>query len=154
MGRYCCRTTQYGNWIWLTKMAIGTAAATVLIAGVDLPGKSSEAVTPAFPELHPAAAGAQAGIASGQPTGLHVPENMDCVPGGRFLMGFVGGHDDEKAVHEVELNPFLLDRYEVTNRDFAAFVEATRHVTQAERDGSCWCFLEGESDFQSVPGAE
>ena len=69
-------------------------------------------------------------------------------------MGFSDGEEDEKAVHEVDLKPFLLDRYEVRNEDFAAFVAGTGYVTQAEKDGYCWCFLEGESDFQAVSGAD
>ncbi len=126
------RTTQHGN-PWLTQWVMAIAAATVLI------GVTSNS------------AGAQTEIAGG-PT-PHVSENMAYVPGGRFLMGLADGHDDEKAVHEVELKPFLLDRYEVTNRDFAAFVEATGYVTQADSDGYCWCYLEGESDFQTIAGA-
>ncbi len=73
--------------------------------------------------------------------------------GGRFMMGSAHGHDDEKPVHEVHLDPFLIDKHEVTNREFAAFVEDTGYVTQAERDGYAWGFLEGDSDFRKIAGA-
>ena len=147
----------HGNQSSFTKGAIGVAAATVLIGSTAcfaLRTSGLDPVTPVHPKVDPGGTESPAGLKSEMPAGVHVPKNMIYVPGARFLMGFADGHDDEKAVHEVELSPFLLERYEVTNRDFAAFVEVTGHVTQAERDAYCWCFLEGESDFRSVPGAD
>ena len=41
--------------------------------------------------------------------------------------------DGEGPVHEVTLDPFLIDATAVSNRQFAAFVEATGYVTDAER---------------------
>ncbi len=73
--------------------------------------------------------------------------------GGRFVMGSAHGHDDEKPAHAVRLDPFLIDKHEVTNRQFAAFIEATGHVTRAERDGYAWGFVEGDSDFRKIKGA-
>ena len=134
---------------------VAIAAATVLIGSTGChAGKSKGPATPEPRDQNPSATVAPAEIGSGPPAGLHVPERMAYIPGGRFLMGFVNSHDDERSVHEVDLKPFLLDRYEVTNRGFAGFVEATENVTQAERDGSCWCFLEGQSEFQDIPGAD
>lgn len=95
-------------------------------------------------------------VSQAQSTGnpLEAPaHDMVLVPGGTFEMGSNAGHDDEAPVHHVTLKPFLLDRHEVTNRQFAAFVEATGFVTQAERDGAAWCYLKGESDFRYVDGA-
>jgi len=74
--------------------------------------------------------------------------------GGRFMMGSAHGHGDEKPVHEVRIDPFLIDKHEVTNRQFAAFVEDTGYVTRAERDGYAWGFLEGDSDFRRIKGAD
>lgn len=82
-----------------------------------------------------------------------VPEGMALIPGGVFQMGMAGSHADEAPVHSVTISSFLLDRYEVTNRQFAAFVEATGYVTRAERDGYAWGYLKGASDFQMVAGA-
>jgi serine/threonine protein kinase/formylglycine-generating enzyme required for sulfatase activity/pimeloyl-ACP methyl ester carboxylesterase len=48
------------------------------------------------------------------------PEGMVLVPGGVVSLGFPG---IEKAVSEVELRPFWMDRYEVTNRQFKQFVD-------------------------------
>ena len=78
---------------------------------------------------------------------------MVLIPGGTFDMGSDAGHDDEMPVHTVTLKPFLLDRHEVTNRQFADFVEAIHYRTEAERTGGAWCYLRGESDFRFVEGA-
>ncbi len=82
-----------------------------------------------------------------------VPPGMVYIPGATFRMGFDHAHDDERPVHAMTVRPFLLDRHEVTNRQFAEFVEATGYITQAERDGYAWCFLEGARDFQAIDGA-
>ncbi len=79
--------------------------------------------------------------------------DMVRMQGGRFMMGSVQGHGDEQPVHEVRLDPFLIDKYEVTNRQFAAFVADTGYETQAERDGYAWGFLEGDSEIRKVQGA-
>ncbi|MEE8583314.1 MAG: formylglycine-generating enzyme family protein, partial [Acidobacteriota bacterium] len=52
------------------------------------------------------------------------------------------------------LSPFFLDRHEVSNRQFAAFVEAAGHVTEAEKEGYSWCFLRAGTDFEAVQGAD
>ncbi len=46
------------------------------------------------------------------------------IPGGEFLMGQNGDRDHAPA-HPVSLNPFLMDRYEVTNAQYLAFCEIT-----------------------------
>ena len=47
--------------------------------------------------------------------------------------------DGEGPAHEVDLAPFSVGRYTVTNTEFAAFVEATGHRTEAEAFG--WSFV-------------
>lgn len=54
------------------------------------------------------------------------------IPSGEFLMGCEAGRDDEKPVHVVRLRGFELAAMQVTNRDFAAFVEATGHPAPTE----------------------
>ena len=43
------------------------------------------------------------------------------IPAGRFKMGSANGKEDEAPVREVEIDAFLMDRYEVTQAHYAAF---------------------------------
>ncbi len=70
-------------------------------------------------------------------------KDMAWIPGGEFSMGNVnptsmedGGHEvmsDTRPVHRVFVSGFFMDKTEVTNAEFAAFVKATGYVTVAER---------------------
>jgi formylglycine-generating enzyme len=65
------------------------------------------------------------------------------IPGGEFSMGsedptlkeICGGHEhmrDARPVHRVYVDPFWMDKTEVTNAQFKKFVEATGYKTVAE----------------------
>jgi sulfatase modifying factor 1 len=58
---------------------------------------------------------------------------MVWLPGGAFLMGSDAHYAEEAPAHRVAVNGFWIDRHTVTNADFRRFVEATGHVTLAER---------------------
>ncbi|MDH5833574.1 formylglycine-generating enzyme family protein [Luteimonas kalidii] len=58
---------------------------------------------------------------------------MAYIPGGVFTMGSDAHYPEEKPAHKVRVDPFWIDRYTVTNRDFARFVAETGHVTLAEK---------------------
>ena len=60
-------------------------------------------------------------------------ENMASIDAGVFKMGSETGLADERPVHEVSLEAFWIDKFEVSNRDFAKFIEATGHITQPEK---------------------
>ena len=60
-------------------------------------------------------------------------DGMIWLPGGRFRMGSDVHYAEEAPAHEVEVSGFWIDRTPVTNRQFAAFVAATGHVTLAEQ---------------------
>jgi formylglycine-generating enzyme required for sulfatase activity len=47
------------------------------------------------------------------------------IPGGRFQMGSETGQDDERPVHEVEVDGFEMSVFPVTRAEYAAFVDAT-----------------------------
>jgi formylglycine-generating enzyme required for sulfatase activity len=70
------------------------------------------------------------------------PELVE-LDGGTFWMGCDRGeghpHDREAPVREVEVSPFAMAACAVTNREFAAFVDDTGYVTDAERFG--WSFV-------------
>jgi len=50
------------------------------------------------------------------------PEDMVLIPKGWFIMGFNEGERNEKPEHEVFLDTFLMDKYEVSAQDFAIFL--------------------------------
>jgi formylglycine-generating enzyme required for sulfatase activity len=60
---------------------------------------------------------------------------MVLVPGGEFTMGTdeVEAYPQERPAHRVRVSAFWMDTTEVTNAQFAQFVEATGYVTTAER---------------------
>src|SRR5437868_13488693 len=60
-------------------------------------------------------------------------EDMACIPGGTFRMGSEDFYPEERPVHMVAVSGFWMDRYAVTNEQFALFVEATGYVTLAGR---------------------
>ena len=61
---------------------------------------------------------------------------MAVIPAGSSTMGFDGGLDDEKPPHQIDLPEYQIDLFEVTNAQFAGFVEATGYETEAEQSGS------------------
>jgi formylglycine-generating enzyme required for sulfatase activity len=66
------------------------------------------------------------------------------IPAGTFAMGDAFGEgyasDGEVPVHAVTLPEFHMDETAVTNAQFASFVKATGHVTDAERFGTSAVF--------------
>ncbi len=50
------------------------------------------------------------------------------VPAGYFLMGCDTGRDEERPVHRVWVDDFLLGVYPVRNHDYAPFLRATGHL--------------------------
>lgn len=68
------------------------------------------------------------GLANGTETG-----NMVLVPGGNFVMGSDRHYAEEAPAHPVTVDSFWMDATPVTNRQFLEFVNATGHVTVAEK---------------------
>ena len=118
-------------------VALGLAALGVLGVIGARAAAQSEPAAPAAPVAQQPAAAAQ------QPPALDTskwpdkpwPPGMVWVPAGEFTMGT----DDEAAMpnerpaHRVRLDGFWMDEHDVTNEEFARFVEATGYVTIAER---------------------
>ena len=52
------------------------------------------------------------------------PEGMVLIPAGAFDMGSRDGDADESPVHTVYVDAFYMDKYEVTNAQYAAFLNA------------------------------
>lgn len=97
----------------------------------------------------------KAPVALAESSNNKVPDFMAFIPGGSFQMGDTVeddmGEEDEKPVHEVSLSDFYLARNEVSVADFARFVDATRYVTDAERDGGSKKWTGGK--WEKVPGS-
>lgn len=68
-------------------------------------------------------------------TSTELSKGMVWIPEGQFLMGSEGpqARPDEGPVHMVKVNGFWIDQTEVTNSQFASFVEATGYITTAEK---------------------
>ena len=75
-----------------------------------------------------------------QPTVTPTPpvdpyEGMERIPAGEFRMGSNSGGNDEKPVHSVYVDEFYMDTYEVTNAEYAAFLNAKGKHAEA---GNTW----------------
>ena len=81
---------------------------------------------------------------------------MVWLPPGKCTMGANDGAPDEQPLHDVRVRGFFMDKTEVTNAQFARFVEATGHTTTAEWTGEVRSTTERSSIgglvFDSVKG--
>ncbi len=59
------------------------------------------------------------------------PDNMIYVPGGTFTMGNThgGGGSDELPTHSVTLDPFYISKYEVTQAEYALYLQPSSNWT-------------------------
>ena len=92
--------------------------------------------------------------AQATPTVVGAPEGMVFVGAGEFIMGSPEGEglDNEHPQRTVYLDAFYIGKYEVTNEQFAQFVDATGYTTDAETAGWGWAWT-GE-DWEEVEGAD
>ena len=60
-------------------------------------------------------------------------DDMVWIPAATYRMGSDRHYPEEAPAHNVSVGGFWMSRYAVTNDQFARFVEATGHVTVAER---------------------
>jgi len=73
-----------------------------------------------------------------------IHDDMVRIPGGTFLMGSNTHYPEEAPAHKVSVPAFRMDAHPVTNAEFKRFVEATGHVTLAEKP----------ADAADYPGAK
>ena len=90
-----------------------TFAAAVL--SVSLPASEAIAVSPI----------ANCATYSGMPEGDDDKAGMVFISGGSFTMGSDRERPEERFSHSVKVDGFWIDQHEVTNAEFAKFVEAT-----------------------------
>lgn len=56
-----------------------------------------------------------------------VKADLVAIPGGTFIMGRNDGNENEKPEHEVTVPSFQMDKHEVTNAEFFAFMQDTKY---------------------------
>jgi len=93
-------------------------------------------------------------IANHTPAPGEPPAGMVWIPGGEFSMGAADPPDmnvvgmkatvDSRPVHRVYVDGFFMDQTDVTNAEFAKFVNVTGYVTVAERKPR-------QADFPGAP---
>ncbi|XP_044588652.1 formylglycine-generating enzyme [Cotesia glomerata] len=72
-----------------------------------------------------------------------VPNEMVKIKTGVYFIGTdkpVFTQDGEGPIRPVELNSFYIDKYEVSNKNFEIFVNATGYKTEAEKFGNSFVF--------------
>lgn len=96
---------------------------------------SASCCTTNMPSRFGEASGTQSGTSGSKQTKASL-ENMVFIPGGTFTMGgdSIWGRADEFPRHQVKVSAFYMDKHEVTNAEFRAFVKATGYTTTAERE--------------------
>ena len=117
--------------------------AVVAIAGVAILAFTLTRSTPSTVEVSPNA-GFLPTVENKQPPPGPAPAGMVWIPGGEFSMGAKDPLDtrdmvgmqattDSRPVHRVAVDGFWMDETEVTNEQFALFVNATGYITVAEQ---------------------
>ena len=76
-----------------------------------------------------------------------ISAGMVLIPAGEFTMGSNDGGSDERPVHQVELDAFFIDQYEVTVERYAKCVSAGKCDTPTTGGQYNW----GKSDRQNHP---
>jgi formylglycine-generating enzyme len=74
------------------------------------------------------------------------------IPGGIFSMGSEDFYPEERPVHQVQVDGFMMDEHPVTVAEFRRFVKTTGYVTVAEREPDAADYPEADVDLL-VPGS-
>ena len=86
------------------------------------------------------------------PLSSPIPSNMTLIPGGTSVMGdtFHEGDFWELPVHTVHLTAFYMDRYAVTNEQYAAFLNSAYQQNQIEvRSGVVYAVGDNDPYFET-----
>jgi formylglycine-generating enzyme required for sulfatase activity len=105
---------------------------TPLPTPTPLPTKQGDVTAQPTPTQPPAPTATSTPIP--EPAGP-VDKEMGLIPGGEFTMGSNDGDPDEAPAHPVSVSPFFMDVTEVTNDEFAAFMQATGYQAPAVQLG-------------------
>jgi len=67
---------------------------------------------------------------------IDIPADMVYVAAGTFQMGSTSGYSNEQPVHPVTLDAFCIDKYEVTNAKYVAYLKAALAAGQIQASSS------------------
>jgi len=90
-------------------------------------------------------------VAETNPEKKDIPKNMALIPSGFFVMGSNQNGLDEKPEHEVFVDAFLMDRYEVSAQEYAEFLNAVNNVKGYYLDNK-YGLLFFDGRFHARPG--
>lgn len=119
--------TRWAIWMIMFAIALLTFLVTVVWRSTKRVRKEPATLQVENPAL-PASSVAASPVSTDLPQRMEVPAGMVLIPGGVFEMGRDASDEYERPPHFVEVRPFYLDRTEVTNDQYKAFVETTGHV--------------------------
>jgi formylglycine-generating enzyme required for sulfatase activity len=83
---------------------------------------------------HDPAGTAAAGTASAPPSGGTDEAEVVLIPAGEFIMGYDKGGYDTLPVRKITLPAFYIDKYEVTNKRYKRFIDATGYKVPWSHD--------------------
>lgn len=115
---------------------LGISLLLILLAGLVLALRSGANEVPAARLGSEPSCAAYSGLPAGWGSNAHA--GMVRVDSGSFIFGSERGYPDERPAQPgaTRVKGFWIDRTEVTQAQFAAFVKATGYVTEAERQGA------------------
>jgi formylglycine-generating enzyme required for sulfatase activity len=90
---------------------------------------------PAFAPTHPLPQTTASPLPAQSQPSPAAPAEMVYIPGGVFRMGSDNADSYESPAHEVTVAPFFMDRTEVSNEQYAAFLKATNHLAPPDWKG-------------------
>jgi formylglycine-generating enzyme required for sulfatase activity len=136
-------------WAWAV-VGVAVVALSVVLGNLAFGGEAAKEPTPTvtptrLPVVEPMPAVGEAWTRSADEM------VMVYVPAGEFEMGSKDGPDDEQPVHTVGLGGFWIDQTEVTNAQFAAFLNERGAQTEG---GATWLDLQDEDCLIERSGDE
>lgn len=114
--------TKFKVAMWLTVLFMASLPIMGILRGTKLTPFEQDPPSPIQNEGSPSEFAASRS-SNDQP----VPEEMVLIPAGSFVRGTNAGGFDEQPERVIHLNAFSIDRYEITNSHYQAFVSATNH---------------------------
>src|SRR5579884_1124144 len=109
--------TRFKIALWLTVLFLTSLPVMGILRGTKLTPFEEAPVPADAPQDHAASVSTETPVA----------EEMVVIPAGPFLRGTNSGGFDEQPERSIYLDTFSIDRYEITNAQYLAFVTATNH---------------------------